>query len=113
MASQRLKALDVWRLPPGLYPDGDGLYLQITSGEAASWVYRYSLHNKEHRLGLGSAKAIPLKRARELAGEARGQRAEGIDPVAQKRERRNAQLVDQARGMTFKQCAEGFVRDHE
>jgi integrase len=113
MASQRLKALDVWRLPPGLYPDGDGLYLQVTSGNGRSWVYRYSLHNKEHRLGLGSAKAIPLKRARELASEARRHRAEGVDPIAQKREQRNAHLIEQAKSISFAQCAESYITAHE
>jgi integrase len=113
MASQRLKALDVWRFPPGLYPDGDGLYLQVTSGQGRSWVYRYSLHNKEHRLGLGSAKAIPLKRARELANEARRHRAEGVDPIAQKREQRNARLIEQAKSISFAQCAESYISAHE
>jgi integrase len=113
MASQRLKALDVWRLPPGLHPDGGGLYLQVTSGNGRSWVYRYSLHNKEHRLGLGSAKAIPLKRARELANETRRLRAERIDPLQQRRELRDAQLVEQAKSISFAQCAESYITAHE
>ena len=113
MASEKLKALDVWRLPPGLHPDGSGLYLQVTNGNGRSWVYRYSLHNKEHRLGLGSAKAISLKRARELASEARRLRAERIDPLQQRREIRDAQLIEQAKSITFKQCAESYIAAHE
>jgi len=113
MTSQRLRALDVWRLPPGLHPDGAGLYLQVTSGNGRSWVYRYSLHNKEHRLGLGSAKAISLKRARELAGETRRLRAERVDPLQQRRELRDAQLVERAKSISFGQCAESYITAHE
>ena len=113
MTSQRLRALDVWRLPPGLHPDGAGLYLQVTSGNGRSWIYRYSLHNKEHRLGLGSAKAISLKRARELAGETRRLRAERVDPLQQRRELRDAQLVERAKSISFGQCAESYITAHE
>ena len=60
MASERLKALDVERKAPGLHPDGGGLYLQVAPGGSRSWLYRYSLHGKEHRIGLGSASAVPL-----------------------------------------------------
>ena len=54
------------------------------------------MHGKEHRIGLGSASAIPLKRARELAAEARRLRAEKIDPLQHRREQRSAKLVEQA-----------------
>ncbi len=38
----RLKALTVERAKaPGLYPDGGGLWLQIKSREAKSWVFRF------------------------------------------------------------------------
>jgi integrase len=113
MASEKLKALDVQRAPPGLHPDGNGLYLQVTPGGSRSWLYRYSLHGKEHRIGLGSASAISLKRARELAAEARRLRAEKIDPLQHRRQQRSAKLVEQARAITFKQCAETYIAAHE
>jgi integrase len=113
MASEKLKALDVQRAAPGLHPDGNGLYLQVTPGGSRSWLYRYSLHGKEHRIGLGSASAIPLKRARELAAEARRLRAEKIDPLQYRREQRSAKLVEQARAITFRQCAEAYIAAHE
>ena len=41
---ERLSALKVARLKtPGLHPDGNGLYLQITTGQGKSWVFRYSV----------------------------------------------------------------------
>jgi integrase len=113
MASERLKALDVERKAPGLHPDGGGLYLQVAPGGSRSWLYRYSLHGKEHRIGLGSASAVPLKLARRLAAQARELRATGVDPLTQKREQRAAQLIEQARSVTFRECAGAFVIEHE
>ena len=76
----KLTALHVARAKKrGMYGDGLGLYLQVGLGGARSWIYRFSLNGSERYLGLGSANAIPLKRARELAAEARQLRAEGID----------------------------------
>ena len=113
MATEKLKPLDVQRLPPGIWPDGKGLYLQVAPGGGRSWLYRYSLHGKEHRIGLGSANAVPLKRARELAAAARQLRAEKIDPLQHRRAQRNAQLVAQVRATTFKECAEAYIAAHE
>ena len=51
----RLSALTVSRLKePGMYADGDGLYLQITGPHAKSWVFRYSLQGRPREMGLGS-----------------------------------------------------------
>ena len=35
-----------------MYPDGGGLYLQVTTG-GASWVYRYMLDGRAREMGLG------------------------------------------------------------
>jgi integrase len=113
MATEKLKALDVQRLQPGLHPDGGGLYLQITPSGSRSWLFRYSLHGKEHRVGLGSARDVPLKLARQLAAQARQLRATGVDPLAQKRERRTAHLIAEAKSVTFKECAESYITAHE
>jgi integrase len=113
MATGRLGALDVQRLGPGLHPDDSGLYLQVTASGGRSWLYRYSLHGKEHRIGLGSAAVVPLKLARQLAAQARQLRATGVDPLAQKRERRTAHLVAEAKAVTFKECAESYITAHE
>jgi integrase len=113
MATEKLKALDVGRLPPGLHPDGGGLYLQVAPGGGRSWLFRYSLHGKEHRIGLGSVSAVPLKLARKLATDARQLRATGIDPLAQKRERRNEHVVAEARAVTFRECADSYITAHE
>jgi integrase len=113
MATEKLKALDVQRLQPGLHPDGGGLYLQVAPGGGRSWLYRYSLHGKEHRIGLGSVSAVPLKLARQLAAQARQLRATGVDPLAQKREQQNAHTVAEAKATTFRECAENYIAAHE
>jgi integrase len=98
---------------PGMYSDGAGLYLQVTHAGSKSWIYRYQLNGKKHYLGLGSASAITLKRARELLAEPRRLRAEGVDPVEKKREQRSAARVAAAQNMTFRQCADNYIAAHE
>ena len=60
--------------------DGGGLYLSISSNGGRRWVFLYRWHGKPTEIGLGSARDVPLARARELAGLARGKLAEGINP---------------------------------
>jgi integrase len=108
----RLKALDVLRLSkPGLYPDGGGLYLQVTGqeGEARSWLYRYRHSGRERWMGLGSLSAVSLALARQKASEARRLRAEGIDPIETRRAERERTRLDAAKTVTFRECTEAFI----
>src|SRR5262245_39809995 len=110
----KLTALDVTRAKkPGMYGDGLGLYLQVGMGGARSWIYRYALNGRERNLGLGSATAIPLRRARELAGDARRLRAEGVDPIEQRRSNRIAEKIAGAKTVTFAQCSTQYLMAHE
>ncbi|MCZ6564528.1 MAG: Arm DNA-binding domain-containing protein, partial [Gammaproteobacteria bacterium] len=82
----RLTALKVQKLKkPGWYADGGGLYLQISPSGSKSWVFRYVLHSREHRHGLGSYETISLIKARQYAEECRVLKKEGIDPIQFKR----------------------------
>jgi integrase len=109
--SGKLTALAVTRANKrGMYSDGGGLYLQVVHANAKSWIYRYALNGKTKYMGLGSASAITLKRARELVVEPRRLRAEGIDPLDTKRSQRTAA----ARTVTtFKQCATDYMAAHQ
>ena len=110
----KLTALHVARAKKrGMYGDGLGLYLQVGLGGARSWIYRFSLNGSEHYLGLGSVNAIPLKRARELAAEARQLRAEGIDPIKRRRDDRLAERIANAKTTTFAQCSAQYLAAHE
>jgi integrase len=64
-------------------------------------------------MGLGGAKAISLKEARELAAEARALCAKKIDPILHRRGARLAEKVAIAKTMTFAQCATDYIIAHE
>lgn len=70
----------------GYYPDGGGLYLQITASGGKSWVFRYRFEGRRPEMGLGPVHTISLAEARELAAAARKQLLAGIDPLAGRRE---------------------------
>ena len=71
---------------PGMYPDGDGLYLSISRRGTASWVFRYMFGGKSHEMGLGPVRDVGLARARELAYDARRLKRSGVAPLAAKRQ---------------------------
>jgi integrase len=97
---------------PGMLADGDGLYLQVTRGNARSWIFRYSRNGKSHEMGLGSLKAVGLAAARLKAAECRGLLAEGIDPISARDAERAQQAVEDARAITFDHCADAFIKAH-
>jgi len=70
---------------PGRYGDGEGLFLVVGKGGAASWVVRVQKSGRRRDIGLGSASKVSLSLARTRATEARSQIEVGIDPVAQRR----------------------------
>ncbi|MCK0098456.1 tyrosine-type recombinase/integrase [Qipengyuania sp. S6317L1] len=69
---------------PGSYSDGDGLFLLIGKRGGKSWIVRIQKDGRRRDIGLGSAKKVPLKLARERAAEVRCQIEAGIDPVAER-----------------------------
>jgi integrase len=111
----RLKPITLNRIAkvPGRYPDGGGLYLDVTSPTAASWVYRYQLKGKVGNLGLGSYPAISLARAREKAMEARTLKAEGMDPLQHRRASRAAMEAEEAKRISFQEAADKYIKAKE
>ena len=102
----RLKALAVAQnTTPGLYSDGGGLYLQIMKAGAKSWLFRYMRQGKARSIGLGPLHTVSLAQARLAAHACRGQLQEGIDPLAAKKDRQHAQRMDDARALSFRDCA--------
>jgi len=66
-AMHRLSAVRVANLKePGRYADGGGLYLFIDHSRRR-WVFRYSWRAIRREIGLGSARTVPLAKAREKA----------------------------------------------
>ncbi|WP_299438935.1 site-specific integrase [uncultured Rhodospira sp.] len=72
-------------MEPGLYADGEGLYLQITKTGGKTWIYRFSLAGRRRDMGLGPASVLRLAEARERAREARALVAAGTDPIEARR----------------------------
>ena len=109
----RLTALKVAQTrEAGMYADGDGLYLQVTSPSAKSWIFRYSRSGKKREMGLGSLNAISLAEARERARICRQQLVDGIDPLAARAQARARVATNDAKAMTFDQCAAAFIKAH-
>jgi integrase len=112
--TDRLTALQVKKLSkPGVYPDGNGLYLQVSKSGSKSWFYRYERGGKQHKYGLGSYIAVPLDMARKKAQECRAMLDEGIDPIQHKREQEAELRLQSARGMTFEECAHAYIEAHK
>jgi integrase len=100
----------------GRYPDGRGLYLQVTERGAKSWLFRYERSGRERMMGLGSLGDYTLDEARERARKARHQLNEGVDPIDSRRAGRAQQATETARikaaGVTFATCAREYHATH-
>ncbi|UUX48919.1 integrase arm-type DNA-binding domain-containing protein [Nisaea acidiphila] len=70
---------------PGLYGDGNALYLRIGPKGGKSWILRTVVHGRRRDIGLGSAGLVSLAEARELAIDYRRIARNGGDPIAEKR----------------------------
>jgi integrase len=109
----RLRALELEKLPaPGFYADGGGLYLQVSSNGARSWVFRYRAAGKLRDLGLGPLRLVPLAVARSKAIDAARLHLGGVDPIDAKRARQAKAQVEAARAVTFWEVAESYVEAH-
>lgn len=102
----KLKPIQVKQLKtPGWYSDGGGLWLQVTSPAAKSWVFRFAVDGRERYMGLGSVNAISLNRARDEARKCREMRYDGIDPIEHRNAERRQKRTEAAKAMTFDECA--------
>ena len=96
----------------GMLADGNGLYLQVTRANARSWIFRYYRNGKSREMGLGSLNAVSLAGARLKAAACRGLLADGTDPIAARDAERAQRALEDARAITFDQCAEAFITAH-
>lgn len=108
-----LTNVEVKRLDqPGFHNVGHvpGLILQIGKSGSRSWVLRIRIGSKRRDIGLGSAQGMSLAQAKAYASEIRRKvRDEGIDPVAERKAARSALLAQQAKAITFRECAERVI----
>lgn len=114
--TKRLTARGVTSLTaPGLYADGDGLYLRVDAAGAKRWALLFRWPDpatglkKRTEMGLGRAADVGLADAREKAAEARKLIAEGINPIEART------LANEARAQavrTFGMEAESYIDTH-
>lgn len=95
---------------PGYYADGGGLYLQVSRSGSKSWIFRYMLNSKEREMGLGSLLDVSLADARQKRDDYRKLARAGVDPIDARKRGEQDQALALARGTTFKECAESFIR---
>src|SRR5262249_28340278 len=67
---------------PGLYPDGHGLYLQVTERGTKSWLLLYKYRKRRRKMGLGPLRLVDRNAARRKRDDAHRLLLDGIDPLA-------------------------------
>ncbi len=70
--------------------DGNGLFLLVKSNGSKLWRLRYKYAGKHQEMALGKYPTIPLSEARKMAEEARLLLVKGVNPMAQRKERKKA-----------------------
>jgi len=121
VAEGKLKALQVTKAKaPGMYGDGNGLYLQIACGGSKSWIFRYRFKGHiskrgkplAREMGLGSFDTFTLSEARERARVQRQLLADGIDPIEARKTKETAAALEKAQQVPFEDCAKEYIRAH-
>jgi integrase len=100
----KLKAAELQGLPVKKHHDGAGLYFDKKK-RGASWIYKYTLNGAAREMGLGKYPEVTLAKARELASKARGIKAEGRDPIAER-------TAVRRQGVTFEEAAREYWQVH-
>ncbi|MGN6620660.1 MAG: tyrosine-type recombinase/integrase [Sphingomonas sp.] len=90
----------------GRHSDGDGLFLEMNGKGSGRWFLRVQSGGRRRDIGLGSLKSVSLADAREAASIIRKKIAQGIDPVA---ERRQERLVIPS----FREAAKAVHAEHQ
>ena len=113
---RELGALAVRNLKePGLHFVGQvpGLALQVLPTGGKTWILRLMVGGRRRDMGFGGYPEVSLQDARNAARKARERVREGIDPIGERRVAQLALRSDGARGLTFKDAAEGYIAAHE
>jgi len=110
VAPHRLTVRTVASLKDGVYGDGGNLWLTV-KGNTRAWSVRYKspVTGKAREMGLGPVHLIGLAAARLAAAEARGQIAQGIDPLEHRQKIRAEQKKEN--GLTFEDVAARYIRE--
>lgn len=116
--ARELSALDIKRASHPGEPERNiwlnvggvaGLLLQITPGNAKSWILRTTVGDTRRGIGLGPYPEVGLAEARERARAVKAKVAAGVDPVEERKAARAALAAAQRRGLTFGQALERWI----
>jgi integrase len=92
----------------GYHSDGGKLYLQVSNTGSKSWIFRCK--QKRREMGLGSYTEVSLKQAREIAADFRKLENNHIDPYEHRQAQKTAQILSEARTLTFSACSEAYIK---
>ncbi|MFM2083551.1 MAG: hypothetical protein RLY95_369, partial [Pseudomonadota bacterium] len=96
-----------------LYRIGNADFLlQVTGAGVKSWAYRYTIKGKTRVVGMGPVRRVSFDEAQKLARKIRVILDDGRDPLEERDRALSEKIVEIARQMTFRQCAEIFIADH-
>jgi integrase len=113
-ARDRLTAISLRRKrEPGLYPDGGGLHLRVTTTGTASWIFKYMLHGRARQMGFGSTLLVTLAAARQKRDDARRLLLDGFDPIDDRSVARHAKRLATAKAVTFREAAVACIAARE
>jgi hypothetical protein len=88
------------------------LYLRVTPTGTRSWLFRYKRLGRAHWVGLGPCDLVSLSEARGKAIAFRRLLLDGKDPLEQRRAGQQQAALVVARTITFKDCAERYIKAH-
>jgi len=106
------------RSKPGLYGDGNNLFLQVSASKTnskqinRSWIFRYTTSGRAIDMGLGSLNILGLKDARELAREYCALRLRGVDPLQHRNAQRATAAAASMKSTTFEAAAHAYIAAH-
>ena len=118
LVANELSAVEVRRLADktGRHAVGGipGLYLYVKPPSPAYWVYRVKVGMKRRDIGLGGFPEVTLAQARERARQDKELIRAGVDPVLDRKAKKQALIASQAPvvidGATFDWCSEQLLR---
>jgi len=109
----QLTAIKVQKIKqPGYHADGGGLWLQVTQAGGKSWIFTYSLRGRAREMGLGSATRVTLAEARGERDKCNRLLRDHIDPIEDRKRRRNEAALADTKSVTFAQAAAAYIATH-
>ena len=97
----------------GRHRASKNLYLQVRGKNVGSWLFRYMRDGRAHWMGLGRYPRVTLQVARgQVFDYGKHIDVDGIDPLQAKRARITAARIEDAKRITFLQCAKDYLAAH-